>query len=327
MIPAPTKPDGDKTMRAYLLNEAGGIENLVLNETGRPEPRVDEVVVETRAIGINPVDVKVRPSEEVLTMILGTDERPVVLGWDLAGTVAAVGAEVSDFSVGDRVFGMVNFPGHGKAYAEYVAAPAGHLARIPEGVSFADAAATTLAALTALQVLRPRVRKGDRVLIHAGSGGVGHFAIQIAKRLGAHVVTTCSAKNRDFVLSLGADRHIDYRAQKFEEILSDMDFVMDGMGGAVLENSLKVVRSGGTIVSLPTHTFPEDLQATARERDVALEFVMVTSNGDDMNTLGKMLEDGTLTPHVSRIFPFEDMAAAHEQIESGRTVGKVVVTL
>lgn len=314
-------------MKAYLLHKAGDVENLVLGQIDKPEIKEDEVLIETKAISINPVDMKVRVAEEVLTMILGTEDRPVILGWDIAGIVAAVGEEVSDFNVGDKVFGMVNFPGQGNAYAEYIASPASHLALMPENTTFAEAAATTLAALTALQVLQSRVKQGDRILIHAGSGGVGHFAIQIAKQLGAYVITTSSAQNRDFVMSLGADEHIDYREQPFETVLSDLDFVLDGMGGSVLEKSLTVVKDGGHIVSLPTHQFPEDLQAKADERDITLEFVLVQSNGDDMNTLKTMLETGELKPHVSQTFPFENMQQAHLQIESGRTVGKIVVTL
>ncbi|MDF7808197.1 NADP-dependent oxidoreductase [Pontiellaceae bacterium B12219] len=314
-------------MKAYLLNKAGGVENLVLSEIEKPILKADEVLVETKAISINPVDVKVRPYEEALSMILGTEERPVILGWDISGIVAEVGADVTDFNVGDKVFGMVNFVGQGKAYADYVAAPADQLAVIPEGISFEDAAATTLAALTALQVLTGRVKAGDRVLIHAGSGGVGHFAIQMAKSMGATVVTTSSSKNRDFCLALGADEHIDYREQKFEEVLSDIDFVLDGMGGDILENSIQVVKSGGKIVSLPTHSFEAALQAKADAAGVALEFVMVQSSGGDMNTLAGMLKEGTLKPHVSVTFPFEKLQDAHLQIESGRTVGKAVVTL
>ena len=314
-------------MKAYLLNEAGGVDNLVLSDIEKPRIEVNEVLVETKAISVNPVDVKVRKADEVLTMIMGTEDRPVIPGWDISGTVVAVGEEVSEFEVGNKVFGMVNFPGQGKGYAEYVASPASHLAIMPEKTTFEEAAATTLAALTALQVLKARVNKGDRILIHAGSGGVGHFAIQIAKALGAHVISTSSAKNRDFIMSLGADEHIDYREQKFEEVLSDIDFVLDGMGGEVLENSLKVVKDGGTIVSLPTHQFPEDLQAKADQRNVVLEFVLVQSSGDDMNTLKDMLEANELIPHVSKTLPFEKMADAHTQIESGRTVGKLVVTL
>lgn len=314
-------------MKAYLLNEAGGVENLVLSEIEKPEIKADEVLVETKAISINPVDAKVRPVDAVLNMILGTEKRPVILGWDISGTVAEVGSDVTDFSVGDKVFGMVNFPGHGKAYAEYVASPAGHLAKMPEGTSFEDAAATTLAALTALQVLNGRVKAGDRVLIHAGSGGVGHFAIPMAKNFGAHVITTSSAKNRDFCMALGADEHIDYREQRFEELLTDIDFVLDGMGSAVLKNSLKVVKDGGGIVSLPTHVIPDDVEAYAKQHNLTVEFVLVQSNGEDMKALASLLESGVLKPHVSVTFPFEKLQDAHLQIESGRTVGKAVVTL
>ena len=141
------------------------------------------------------------------------------------------------------------------------------------------------------------------------------------------MISTSSAKNRDFIMSLGADEHIDYREKKFEEVLSDIDFVFDGMGGEVLENSLKVVKDGGRIVSLPTHQFPDDLQSEADKRNVALEFVLVQSSGEDMNTLKGMLEAGELKPHVSESFRFENMADAHLQVESARTVGKIIVTL
>lgn len=312
-------------MKAYVLREAGAVENLLLEEVDKPKIKPNEVLIENKAISINPVDVKVRPVEEILTMIIG-EVRPVILGWDVAGTITEVGEEVTDFAVGDKVFGMVNFPGHGKGYAEYVAAPADQLAKMPTGISFEDAAATTLAALTALQVLQPRVKSGDRILIHAGSGGVGHFAIQIAKHLGATVITTSSGKNRDFLLNLGADEHIDYREVQFEDALSDIDFILDGMGGDVLEKSLQVVKDGGTIVSLPTHQFPQELKDIAEPRGIKLEFVLVTSNGKDMNRLKEMVEDGTIKPHVSVTFPFEQLANAHKQIESGRTVGKAVVT-
>ena len=208
-----------------------------------------------------------------------------------------------------------------------MAAPENQLAKIPDTISFEEAAATTLAALTALQVLQPYVKKNDRVLIHAGSGGVGHFAIQIAKALGAYVVTTSSAKNRDFVMSLGADEHIDYRTQAFEEVVKNIDFVLDGMGGEVLMNSLKVMREGGTIISLPT---PKPVIAEAQQKaknGVTVKSILVQSNGEDMNTLKGMLENETLKPNVFKTFPFIEMNKAHTEVEKGRTVGKVIVTL
>lgn len=311
-------------MKAILLEKAGPVEHLINREIKEPLAGDHEVVVEVRAISINPVDYKVRANETVLTRIYGA-QRPAILGWDIAGTVVAKGDMVAQFELGDEVFGMVNFPGNGNAYAEFVAAPESHLAKIPENSSFEEAAATTLAALTALQMLQHNIKKGDRVLIHAGSGGVGHFAIQIAKWLGAYVITTSSAKNRDFVLALGADEHIDYRAQAFEEVLTDIDFVYDMFNGDILYNSVAVTKEGGAIVSLPIPEFSEEVLALAQERKVNVSHLTVKSNGNDMNTLKMLLESGHIKPHVSKTFPFTQMAQAHRQLESGRTVGKVVV--
>lgn len=313
-------------MKAVILEQAGGVENLLMREVDKPVIKNNEVLVEVKAISVNPVDFKVRAIPEVLTMICG-EQRPVILGWDIAGTVVATGENSSKFKVGDKVFGMVNFAGRGNAYAEFVASPESHLAKIPKKVSFNEAAASTLAALTAVQVLYPRVKKDDKVLIHAGSGGVGHFAIQIAKSLGAHVITTSSAKNKDFVMGLGADEHIDYHSQKFEEILTDIDFVFDMFNGDILLNSIKVVKNGGSIISLPVPDFSEEVQALAKERNVDVQFLMVHSNGDDMNTIKELLESGLVKPHISNVFAFEDMDKAHLQLESGRTIGKVVVAV
>lgn len=313
-------------MKAIVLETAGGTENLQMKDIAQPTPKDNEVLIETKAISVNPVDFKVRSNDAVLSMIYG-DARPAILGWDVAGIVTATGDKVSKFKVGDKVFGMVNFVGMGNAYAEYVTAPEAHLATIPNGISFEDAAATTLAALTALQVLQHNIKKDDKVLIHAGSGGVGHFAIQIAKSLGAYVITTSSGKNKDFVLGLGADEHIDYRTQAFQDIVKDVDFVFDVFNGDILYHSVKVVKEGGKVVSIPTPEFSDDVLELAESRQVDLSFLMVQSNGEDMNTLRALLENGSIKPFVSKTFRFEDMPKAHEQLESGRTVGKVVVTL
>lgn len=237
-------------MKAYQIETAGGVEKLNLVEIDQPSLAKGEVLIETKAISINPADVKVRSAEEGLTMI-GGSVRPIIMGWDVAGIVAQVGEDVTTLKVGDRVFGMVNFPGLGKTYAEFVAAPADQLAIIPAKTTFEEAAAATLSALTALQVLRGRVKAGDTILIHAGSGGVGHFAVQIAKQLGAHVTATSSGKNRDMVLSLGADAHVDYRTMAFDDVLSDLDFVFDTVGGDTLEKSVKVLRKGGNPIPSP----------------------------------------------------------------------------
>lgn len=311
-------------MKAIFIDQAGGVDEFITREVEQPNIQNDEVLVEMKAIGVNPVDYKVRANDAVMSMIYGI-ERPAILGWDIAGVVVGKGSDVADLEIGDRVFGMVNFVGAGKAYAEYVAAPESHLAKIPDSVSFEHAAASTLAALTALQVLSGKVNAGNRVLIHAGSGGVGHFAIQIAKHLGAHVITTTSASNKDFVLSLGADEYIDYRTQAFEEILTDIDFVFDMFNGEILLNSLKVLKQGGRMVSIPTPEFSEEIQQLASEKEISLSFQMVESSAADMKVIAQLLEDGVIEPHLSKTFSFDQMPEAHTQLESGRTVGKVVV--
>lgn len=313
-------------MRAYLIQEPGGVEALYEATIDLPSISNDEVLIEVKAISINPADVKVKQAEEGLQMV-GGKQRPLILGWDVAGVVVDTGSAVASFRKGDRVFGMVNFPGHGKGYAEYVAAPAQHLAKIPIGISFTSAAATTLAALTAYQVLYSQVGKGDRVLIHAGSGGVGHFAVQIASFLGARVVATSSAKNREMVLSLGADEHIDYRAQPFEEVLSDIDFVFDTQGGQVLTKSLKVLRSGGRLVSIAEPHVSIEVAAIASVFGVSADTHLVKSSGADMQVLAAMLAKDQIAPVIAKTFRFSELRDAHTFVEEGRTAGKVVVTL
>ncbi|MBJ2175178.1 NADP-dependent oxidoreductase [Aureibaculum sp. A20] len=313
-------------MKAIVLTKAGGPENLHLAEVEKPSIKENEVLVAVKAISLNPADVKPKYTDKMLDSMYGKN-RPVILGWDIAGTVTEAGTAVTDFKVGDTVFGMVNFPGAGKAYAEFVAAPEAHLALMPSNVSFEEAAATTLAALTALQILEGKINKGDKVLIQAGSGGVGHFAIQIAKSFGAYVITTASAKNKDFVLSIGAAEAIDYHTQKFEEILSDIDFVLDTQGGQVLVNSTKVLKDGGTVITTFGMDMPEEAKAIAEKGNKTVSNILVHSSAKDMNTLKGMLESGAIKPNIYKTFAFEDMADAHREVEKGRTVGKVIVTL
>ena len=313
-------------MKAILLKQAGGPENLYLADIAKPTIKENEVLVAVKAISLNPADVKPKYNDDMLSMLYGK-ERPIILGWDIAGTVTEVGAAVTNLKIGDKVFGMVNFPGVGNAYAEYVAAPEAHLAVMPDNVSFEQAAATTLAALTALQILSGKVNKGDKVLIQAGSGGVGHFAIQIAKSFGAHVITTASAKNKDFVLSIGADEVIDYHTQNFEEVLSNVDFVLDTQGGKVLENSVKVLRNGGSVITTVGMDLPETLKTQAEKENKNISNILVHSSADDMNILKAMLENRIIKPNIYKTFAFEDMANAHRDVELGRTVGKVIVTL
>ncbi len=315
-------------MKAIVLKKFGDTENLLYKEIEMPLIKANEVLVKVKAISINPVDYKVRNRQAPLAEDLAHFD-PLILGWDISGEVVAVGADVTEFKIGEEVFGMVNFVGHGKAYAEYVAAPIAHLALKPKNITHIEAAASTMAALTAWQAFDSygKLRSGDRVLIHATSGGVGHFAVQIAKYLGAYVIATASAPNRDFVLGLGADECFDYRMKPFEEVLHDLDFVVESIGGANFQKSVQVLKPFGTIVALNSGYTKEDEQKAKEKQLHACYFMAVYSSKKDMAIIASFLERGILKPHVSHVFDFDEMARAHLQIETGRTVGKVVVTL
>ncbi len=313
-------------MKAIILKEFGGVENLEFTELPVPEITDGEVLVQLKSISLNPVDIKTRSGRGVAGLL--KDQMPVVLGWDISGVVTKVGAGVDGFELGDEVFSMINFPKPGKTYAEYVVAQASELALKPANINHDEAAAATLAALTAWQALtlHGNIKAGDRVLIHAASGGVGHFAVQIAKHLGAHVIGTSSLANKEFVLSLGADEHVDYSAQPFETVIKDIDFVLDAIGGEYIDRSLTITKKGGTVISIPS-----GLNETVTEKAKALGIhgytIKVKPSGDDMRTVAGFLEKGIIRSHVSQTFPFNKMADAHRQLESGRTVGKVIVQL
>lgn len=315
-------------MKTIILKEAGSVDNLQYIESAKPTINSNEVLIQTTSLGINVIDYKVRANEGALNWILGAD-RPAIIGWDLSGTVVEVGNDVIDFKIGDEVFGMANFPGKGSAYAEFVAVPSAHLTLKPENISHQEAASATLAALTAWQALveKANVKKGDKVLIHAASGGVGHYATQIAKHFGAYVIGTSSAKNKDFILQNGADQHIDYTAENFQQIVSDVDFVLDTVGGDTILKSLDVIKQGGTIVSIVSSSFSDDELEKAKAKEVNLSFLLVQSSGENMLQLAQLLEKGVIKSHVSKIFAFEQMREAHLYLEKGRTVGKIVVNL
>ncbi len=312
-------------MKAIALNKPGGTEELRYVLLNTPSILPHEVLIHVKAISINPVDIKTRSGRGLYPRLAGRN--PLILGWDVSGTIIETGRAVTEFTAGDEVFGMVNFPGHGQAYAEYVAAPADQLALKPANISHEEAAASTLAALTAYQAIvrKANVKAGQRVLIHAAAGGVGHFAVQIAKHAGAWVAGTSSAAKRDLVMSLGADEHIDYRSVRFEEAVSDIDFVLDTIGGENIDRSLLVTKKGGTVISIPTG-LNESVTQKANALGINGYSILVRSSGTDMKELAKMLADNQLKAHVSRTFSFDEMAEAHKQIESGHTAGKVVVS-
>lgn len=312
--------------KAIQLIGAGDPSQLQLIETEKPTPSENEVLVKTKAISINPVDSKTRQGKSFYTKF-SEEHQTIILGWDISGVVESVGQNVTGFKPGDEVFGMVNFPGHGKAYAEYVAAPASHLAKKPANVSHNEAAAATLAALTAYQVLSRHVKPNDKILIQAASGGVGHFAVQIAKILGAEVTAVTSTKNIDFVKSLGADHIIDYMIQPFEEAATDMDFVLDTMSGSILERSIKTIKKGGTIITLPSSGFNPEVVEKGKSAGITIDFEMVESNGKDMEQIAEWLASGQLKPEVAQTFPFEKMPEAHAALDTSRTRGKIVVSV
>jgi len=318
-------------MKAYTLKENGGIENLKLSEVDKPKTNNDEVLVKVKAISINPVDTFVRKNESSLRGILkpGKDENIFIIGWDISGIIEENGSNITEFKIGDEVFGMVNFPGNGKAYAEYVASPADQLAIKPKSISFEEAAAATLAALTAWQglVTYAKIKKGDKVLVHAAGGGVGHYAIQIAKNFGAYVIGTGSASKKDFVLKLGADEFIDYTKEKFEDKIKDADIVFDSIPGSEhLLRSIASAKKGGTVISIKSG-FEGNLADKAKEKELHTYRILVSSNGNDMKQIAKLLEEGKIHSHISEKFKFEDLPKAHRQIETGKTSGKIVVVV
>ena len=318
-------------MKAFTLKKNGGIENLELSEIDKPEINDDEVLIKVKAISINPIDTLVRQNRSTLLRILtpGKDEDPHILGWDVSGVIEKAGNKVAEFQKGDEVFGMINFPGHGKAYAEYVAAPEKHIALKPDNISFEDAAAATLAALTAWQglVTHAKIKKGDKVLIHAAGGGVGHFAIQIARSFGAYVIGTGSSSKKDFILKLGADEFIDYTKQKFEETINDADIVLDSIPEKEhLLRSIAAVKKGGTLISIKSY-FEGKIAEKAKEKGLYTDRILVNSNGNDIKQIARLLAEEKLHSHISERYKFEDLPKAHQQIETGKTSGKVVVVI
>lgn len=328
----PASPGGqplslkDKPMKAMVLQGPGGTENLVLETLPVPVVKDNEVLIAVRSLSINPIDVKTRSGRGLYNAL--KNEKPLILGWDVSGLVTETGKGVTAFKKGDEVFGMVNFPGHGKTYAEYVAAPAAHLARKPLNISHNEAAAATLAALTAWQAMRAftTIQKEQKVLIHAAAGGVGHYALQIARHFGAWVAGTASAANRDLILHMGADQFIDYTAAPLKKQVSGIDFVLDTIGGESIDHSLEVMKKGATIVSIPSG-LNEAVTGKAGAMGMHGYTFKVSSDGNDMKTIAGLLEQGIIRSHVSEVFPFTEIPKAHARIETGRTKGKIVVVL
>jgi NADPH:quinone reductase-like Zn-dependent oxidoreductase len=273
--------------------------------------------------GVNPVDAKTRAGGGV-SGILG--ELPFILGWDVSGVVEQVGHGVHTVKVGDEVYGMPWFPRQAGGFAEYVTAPSRQFALKPSTVDHDTAAAVPLAALTAWQILHDAVRiePGQRVLIHAAAGGVGHFAVQFAKNLGAIVAGTARAAKHDWLRKLGADELVDYTTDRFEEQVSDIDVVVDLIGDEVSIRSLDTLRPGGTIVAVPSGV-SGDLREQATARGFAAIPFLVEPDGHALTQIAQLIDEDKVRVEVEQVFSFAETAAAHERLESGRTQGKLVV--
>jgi NADPH:quinone reductase-like Zn-dependent oxidoreductase len=310
------------TMKAARLYAYGAPDVLKYEDAPRPTPAADEVLVKVHAIGLNPVDWKTRAGSG---MGARYDQHfPKIIGWDISGVVEEVGATVTKFKVGDAVFGMVRFPAEGGAYAEYLTAPQQELALKPANVDYLSAAAIPLAALTAWQAFFEYgdLQSGHRVLIQGAAGGVGHLAAQIAKWKGAYVIGTSSTANVDFVRSLGVDEVIDYSTTNVEEAVAPVDFALNTVGSDVLAQSLKLVKSGGQLISIAGKPDAE----AAQKAGVKAASFLVDINEEHLAQIAALMAAGELTTTITQVFPLAEAAQAHAAGEA-RTLrrGKIVL--
>jgi NADPH:quinone reductase-like Zn-dependent oxidoreductase len=307
------------TMKAVVMHAYGGPEVLKVENVPRPEPKDDEILIRVVAASINPVDVAIRKG--YLAEIIG-NKFPLIPGMDAAGTVQKTGSKITKFRRGDLVFAFFTLAGEG-GYAEFVTAKENEVAVKPEAVSYEQAAAVGAAGSTAWEALvdEAKLSAGQTVLIHGGAGGVGHFAIQIAKARGAKVIATGSTANQDFLKQMGADVAIDYTKTKFEDIAKDVDVVLDSVGRDTLERSYGVVKKGGIIVSI----VDEPQQATLDAHGIRGLAFRCTPQASVLEQLAKLMEAKKMTPVVSQTFPLSEVAKAQDQIATRHTRGKVVL--
>jgi NADPH:quinone reductase-like Zn-dependent oxidoreductase len=331
------------TMKAIRLHEFGGPEVLRYEEAPLPELKPGEVLVRVHAVGINPPDWYLRDGYKSLPPEWRPPVPfPIILGSDVSGVVAGVATDVQDFSVGDEVFGMVRFPSFGEsaAYAEYVAAPASDLALKPAGIDHVHAAGSPMAGLTAWQFLielghsepnplqpemhHPVPLGGKAVLINGAAGGVGHFAVQLAKWKGAHVIAVASGKHESFLRELGADEFIDYTKSPPEDIAHDVDLVLDTLGGPTTGRFLRTLKRGGAL--FPVFLGFSDAEEAAK-LGVTVSMTQVRSNGPQLAEFGRLLDAGAVRIAIDSTFPLADARKAHERAAGGHIQGKIVLTV
>ncbi|WP_174614422.1 NADP-dependent oxidoreductase [Virgibacillus ihumii] len=306
-------------MKAVIIEGYGGKEQLQYTDRNMPVLKDNDVLIEIEATSVNPVDWKIR--EGYLKEKIPYDF-PVTLGLDAAGTIKETGKKVQKFQVGDKVFTRPDITRNG-TYAEYVAVDEGLVVKKPDNLSMEEAASIPLVGLTAWQCLVDfaGIKEGDKVLVHAGSGGVGSFAIQLAKSFGAWVATTCSTDNVEFVQSLGADKVIDYRSENFSETLQDMDIVFDTLGGDIQQQSYNVLKEKGCLVSI---AMPPD-QDVAEEYNIKAGYVFLEPDGEQLAKIGEKLENETIRPVVGTVMDLKDIKKAHELSETHHAKGKIVL--
>ncbi len=308
-------------MNAIRLNTFGGPENLHLAQVERRQPAAGEIEIRVLAAGVNPVDVKMR--EGAAPQFLNQSELPAILGRDVAGEISAVGAGVETWKEGQLVFAMM--PEHDGAYSEYVTIAADKVVAIPDTLDVITAGGVPLASLTAWQGIfrHGKLTQGQRVLIHAGAGGVGHFAVQFAKNAGAYVFATASEKDLAFVKTLGADVVIDYKAQRFEAIAKDLDLVFDTIGGDTRERSWSLVKPGGRLIT----TLDEPDQQKAKAHNISAARFTAQSDGADLAQIAALIKDGKVKPHLAKTFALNQAGEAQTQLKQGGIAGKIVLTV
>lgn len=319
-------PDTPELMRAVTFAEPGDPDVLRIEDVGVPSPVMNEVLVKVSAAGLNPIDAKTRAGRGVSG---GFATWPATPGFDFSGVVVKSPYEAHPLQPGTPVFGMAAVPRTGGSHAEYVVVPSTALAHKPASLTHVEAAAVPLAALTAWQLVVEvaHAHEGQRILIHAGAGGVGHFAVQFAAYFGAHVTTTASARNAPWLRELGADVVIDYTTTRFEEVVTEVDIVLDLIGNvadSTGSRSLKVLRPGGLLASVPTGSWPTYAEE-AEAADVRATSFKVVPDGVALSTIARLLESESVRVHVDDVFALDDVAEAHRRIESGHTRGKVVL--
>jgi NADPH:quinone reductase-like Zn-dependent oxidoreductase len=312
----------EKTMLAVVAEDIGGPEVLQLREVERPVPGLTEILVRVHAAGVNPTDWKARARG-------GKGPFPTILGYDVAGVIEEVGVGVTWLRVGDEVLGMPKFPVLPGGYAQYVVAQSRQFVRKPQALSFEQAAGLPLASLTAWQGLVDTggLRAGQRVLVHAAAGGVGHLAVQIAKSRGAYVIGTASAAKHEFVRSLGADEVIDYRTEDFVDVLrtQPVDVVFDPIAGDTSLRSVQVLKDGGFLVSILD--VDEVAAKEAQRRGIHAAFTLVEPDRLALTAITDLVDQGKLRVEIDSVFPLAEAAAAHRRGETNQATGKIILRL